>query len=180
MIEHFSKWVELVVLPDKSSHNTSHVFLQHVLSRFGAYAECLTDQGSEFRGKFQDLLNHAFIDHCRISKDHPQANGFVERMVQTCKKGLRKICLIRNKEDWDLALPYIAMGYRMSKPASLFHFFPYFLLFGRHPIPPSSIVVQMDQVVDLDSPTTWARVIVKRAALFRRVMPMAMENLSIA
>jgi hypothetical protein len=27
MIEHFSKWVELVTLPDKSSHNTSHVFL---------------------------------------------------------------------------------------------------------------------------------------------------------
>ncbi|KAH8967809.1 hypothetical protein BDL97_03G095600 [Sphagnum fallax] len=35
----------------------------------------------------------------------------------------------------------------------------------------------MDQVVDLDSPTTWARVIAERAALFRRVMPMAMENL---
>ncbi len=101
-------------------------------------------------------------------------------MVQTCKKGLRKICLIRNKEDWDLALPYIAMGYRMSKHASLFHFSPYFLLFGRHPIPPSSIATQMDQVVDLDSPTTWAKVIAERAALFMRAMPMAMENMSIA
>jgi hypothetical protein len=38
----------------------------------------------------------------------------------------------------------------------------------------------MDQVVDLDSPTIWARVIVERAVLFRKVMPMAMENLSIA
>jgi hypothetical protein len=38
----------------------------------------------------------------------------------------------------------------------------------------------MDQVVDLDSPSTWARVIVERVALFRKVMPMAMENLSIA
>jgi hypothetical protein len=62
----------------------------------------------------------------------------------------------------------------------LSHFSPYFLLFGRHPIPPSSIAAQMDQVVDLDSPTTWAKVIAERAALFRRVMPMAMENLSIA
>jgi hypothetical protein len=72
------------------------------------------------------------------------------------------------------------MGYRMSKHASLYHFSPYFLLFGRHPIPPSSIVVQIDQVVDLDSPATWAKVIVERATLFNRVMPMAMENLSIA
>ncbi len=34
--------------------------------------------------------------------------------------------------------------------------------------------------MDLDSPATWAKVIVKRAALFKKVMPMAMENLSIA
>jgi hypothetical protein len=101
-------------------------------------------------------------------------------MVQTCKKGLRKICFIRNKEDWDLALPYIAMGYMMSKHASLFHFSLCFLLFGRYPIPPSSIAAQMDQVVDLDSSATWAKVIAERAALFKRVMPMAMENLSIA
>jgi len=55
----------------------------------------------------------------------------------------------------------------MSKHASLSHFSPYFLLFGRHPIPPSSIATQMDQVVDLDSPATWAKVIVEKAALFR-------------
>jgi hypothetical protein len=37
----------------------------------------------------------------------------------------------------------------------------------------------MDQVVDLDSLATWVRVIAKKVALFKRVMPMAMENLSI-
>ncbi len=111
---------------------------------FGACAECLIDQGLEFKGEFQDLFNHALIDHCQISRDHPQVDGLVERMVQTCKKRLWKICLIRNKEDWDLALPYITMGYKMFKHASLSHFTPYFLLFGRHPIPPSSIIAQMD------------------------------------
>jgi hypothetical protein len=70
------------------------------------------------------------------------------------------------------------MGYMMSKHTSLSHFFPYFLFFGKHPIPPSSIAAQMDQVVELDFPTTWAKVIVERAILFKRVMPMAMENLS--
>ncbi len=79
-----------------------------------------------------------------------------------------------------MALPYIAMGYRMSKHAFLSHFSPYFLLFGKHPIPPYSIATQMDQVVDLDSPTTKAKVIAERDALFMKVMPMAMENLSIA
>jgi hypothetical protein len=46
MIEHFSKWVELVALLDKSSHSTSQAFLKQILSRFGVYAECLIDQGS--------------------------------------------------------------------------------------------------------------------------------------
>jgi hypothetical protein len=72
------------------------------------------------------------------------------------------------------------MGYMMFKHASLSHFSPYFLLFGKHPIPPFSIVAQMDQLLDLNSLATWVRVIVERATLFRRVMPMAMENLSIA
>ncbi len=103
MIEHFLKWVELVALSDKSSHSSNQAFLQQVLSRFGACVECLTNQGSEFRGEFQDLLDHALIDHRRTSKGHPQVDGLVERMVQTCKKGLRKIFFTKNKEDWDMA-----------------------------------------------------------------------------
>jgi hypothetical protein len=51
-IEHFSKWVELVTLPDKSSRSIGQTFLQQVLNRFGAYVECLIDQGLEFRGEF--------------------------------------------------------------------------------------------------------------------------------
>jgi hypothetical protein len=35
----------------------------------------------------------------------------------------------------------------------------------------------MDQVVDLDSLATWVKVIVEKVILFRKVMPMAMENL---
>jgi transposase InsO family protein len=81
MIEHFSKWVELVALPNKSSHSTSQAFLQQVLSRFKACAECLTNQGSNFKREFQDLLDHAPIDHRWTSRDHPQVNGFIERMV---------------------------------------------------------------------------------------------------
>ncbi len=75
MIEHFSKWVELVTLSDKSSHNTNQAFLQQVLSRFGACVDCLTDQGSGFKGEFQDLLDHALIDRRWTSRDHPQIDG---------------------------------------------------------------------------------------------------------
>jgi hypothetical protein len=48
--------------------------------------------------------------------------------------------------------------------------------FGRKP----KARVVTNQVVDLDSLATWAKVIIERVALFKKVMPMAMENLSIA
>jgi hypothetical protein len=100
-------------------------------------------------------------------------------MVQTCKTRLRNICFTRNKKDWDLAIPYSTMGYKIQTRLFV-SLCSILLFFGRYTNPPFSIVAQMDQVVDLDFPATWARVITEKVVLFRRVMPMAMENLSIA
>jgi hypothetical protein len=33
------------------------------------------------KGEFQDLLDHALIDHHRTSKDHPQVDGLAVKMV---------------------------------------------------------------------------------------------------
>ena len=51
MIEHFSKWVEVVTFPSEESNKTARVFLQYVLFRYGALAKVLTDQGTEFIGE---------------------------------------------------------------------------------------------------------------------------------
>lgn len=48
MVEHFSKWIELVPSPDKSSEGIMYAFLDKVLSHFGAPVKVLTDQGTEF------------------------------------------------------------------------------------------------------------------------------------
>ncbi len=52
MVEHFSKWTELVSSFKKSSEGVAYAFLDRVLSHFGALAEALTDQGTEFQGEF--------------------------------------------------------------------------------------------------------------------------------
>ena len=51
-------------------------------------------------------------------------------MVQTMKRALRKCLCDAGGENWDELLPYIAMGYRMSKQKSI-GYSPYFLMFGR-------------------------------------------------
>jgi hypothetical protein len=62
MIGHFSKWIELVPIPDKTSHHSAAA-LREVLCRYGAPAEVLTDQGKEFQGEFAELLTKLLIDH---------------------------------------------------------------------------------------------------------------------
>jgi hypothetical protein len=181
MVEHFSKWIELVALPDKGSEGAAYAFLDRVLSHFGAPAEVLSDQGPEFRGEFQDLCDKSLIDHRTTSRDHPEADGLAERVVQTVKKALRKYGLQRGHlGDWDIQLPWLAMGYRFSRQASLASFSPYFLLYGRDPDLPAAIRRDTHEVVNLDDPDVWVTVCSQRAELFRRVMPAAFENLAIA
>ena len=181
MVEHFSKWIELVALPQNSAELAAAAFLDRVLARFGAPAEVLTDQGREFLGAFEELCTKALIDHRTTSRDHPEADGLAERVVQTTKRGLRKYGLLRGSHrDWDLMLPWIAMGYRFSRQASLASYTPYQLLYGREPVLPSSIREKLAPVVDLDDPDVWAQCLQERAQFFQRAMPMAMENLSIA
>ena len=63
MVGHFSKWIELVVLPQNSSKLATAVFLDRVLARFGARAEVRTYQAREFLGSFEELCMQALIDH---------------------------------------------------------------------------------------------------------------------
>jgi transposase-like protein len=103
MVEHFSKWIELVPSLDKSSEGVAYAFLDRVLSHFGAPAEVLTDQGTEFQGEFQVLCDKALIDHRTMSRDHLEADVLAQRVVQTMKRALRKYGLQKGHlGDWDI------------------------------------------------------------------------------
>jgi hypothetical protein len=172
MIEHFSKWIDLVPIPEKTSHHTAAA-LRGVLCRYGALVEVLTDQGEDFCGEFAKHLTKLLIDHRLTSRDHPQSDGLAERMVQTVKEALRKFVLKSNRHYWDVRLCWIAMGYRMSRQNSLAGYSPYFLLLGRWPIVGTAIKKVYSKVVDLDDPRTWATVVEERARLFEREMLIA-------
>jgi len=52
MIEHFSKWLELVPLQDHSNEDIAYAFLNKMLNMFGAPTKVLTNQSMEFQGDF--------------------------------------------------------------------------------------------------------------------------------
>jgi hypothetical protein len=134
MVEDFCKWIELVPSLNKSSEGVAYAFLERVFSHFGAPVEVLIDQGTEFQGEFQVCCDKALIDHRTTSRDHPEVDGLTECVVQMVKRALHKYGLQKGHlGDWDIQSPWLAMGYRFSRQASLASFSSYFLLYGRDP-----------------------------------------------
>ena len=179
-IEHLSKHMEVIPLPNKRPGTTAAAFRAHVLCRFGAMAEVITDRGGEFEAEFDASLDEAFIDHRTTSADHPQADGLAERAVQTIKKGLRKLVHESKKVDcWDEQVPWVAMGYNCSVQQAT-GFSPYHLLYGRQPVVPPAALVRWEEPVDLDASDVASADLLRRAAEVKRVAVIAAENLQVA
>ncbi|KAJ9524832.1 hypothetical protein QJQ45_003035 [Haematococcus lacustris] len=179
-IEHLSKWVEIIPIPNKEAVTTASAFAHHVLGRYGACAEVVTDGGTEFQGAFAELLQRALIDHRTTSANHPQSNGLSERCVQTVKACLRKHCTSNRVTDqWDDALPMIALGYRCSTQEST-RMTPYELLFARKPVVPPAIAERVGQPINFDDPELAAELVMQRAAAVTDNMVIAMDNQAVA
>ena len=176
-VEAFSKWLELIPIPNKSAATTERAFVT-VLTRFGACAVVTTDQGREWAAEWTAPLQNLGIDHRETSRNHPQANGLAERAVQTVKDCIRRTC-DADHSKWASSLPWIAMGYNMSTQAAL-GFAPYHLLYGRPPVIPPAIRERHSEMLPVNDPVAAAKSIIARGVLYQRMMPMALENLTIA
>ncbi len=65
-VDYHTKWVEAVPLKgNPSSQQIADSFERHVLARVGPPKVVICDNGSEFRGKFKQLLGHHNILRCR-------------------------------------------------------------------------------------------------------------------
>lgn len=179
-VEAFTKHLEVEPIHNNEAATVAYAFLHHMIAKFGAAGQVVTDAGTEFEGKFDALLQDCMLDHVLISKGHPQSNGQAERMVQTVKTVLMKSCTAKKRaSDWDEEVAWIAMGYRCSPQAST-GFSLNEMLFGRKPvIPPAAADVLAPEIAYAD-PEVAARDLLLRKEVLKRVCPMAMENLAIA
>eukprot|EP00873_Tetraselmis_striata_P006997 jgi/Tetstr1/427261/TSEL_017446.t1 len=135
IVEHFSKWIELVHVRDLEASTTAKAFHERVLARYGAPVEVVTDNGTEYQGAFREQLERHGIQPVDIPPGHPQANGMAERIVQVLKVAVRKVVPTLGIASWHSWMPVIEFGYRVSKQATT-GYSPYFLLFGRDHVAP--------------------------------------------
>ncbi len=103
MIEHFSKWIELASLWDKSSTGVHYAFLDWIFSRIGVPTKIFLDQGMEFQEKIQELCEQALINHRTTFHDYHEVDDLIEGMVHISNKGLWKYGLQKERtNDWDI------------------------------------------------------------------------------
>ena len=128
----------------------------HIICRYGAPHELISDRGVHFRGEVDTLIKGYDIQHHRSSTYRPQTNGAIEAANKNIKRILRK--MVETSQDWSEKLPFALWAYctyfRTSTGATL-----YSLVYGIEAVLPveiemGSLRVALEQQI---SETEWAQ-----------------------
>ena len=132
MTDAFTKYVELVALPDKEALTVTSAIFNRWICRYGTPLEIVSDQGKEFTNKLSEELYVLLqLKHQTTSARHPQCNAAAEVCNKTIAKYLNSF-VDQSTLDWELYLAPLMFCYNTSFHRSIKHS-PYFLTFGMEP-----------------------------------------------
>lgn len=88
-----------------------------------------TDQGTEYKGVFDEICKLLNINHTCSTAYHPQTIGALERNHRCLNEYLR-IFSNESKSDWDEWIPHYCFSYNTT-PSADHEYTPFELIFGR-------------------------------------------------
>ena len=128
--DHFTKWVEVMAVPDQTAKTCAQKLLNEVIARYGCPLTILSDQGGAFESSiFRELCKLLEIKKTRSSPRNPRCNGQAERFNRSLLRMI-KAYLRGEQTDWDLNLGCLAAAYRAS-PCESTGLTPNLLFMGR-------------------------------------------------
>lgn len=100
IIDTFTRFVYLEKLKFKNAPTVASA-LERVINRNEVQPDAiLSDNGTEFKAEFTDLLNELNIAHREIRTYTPQANGIAERSNREIRKIIKAIFIRHNTNQW--------------------------------------------------------------------------------
>ena len=128
-IDAFSRYCELVLLPNKTTQHVAKALKERVLDRYGATEVLVSDNGLEFNNKIlEQLCTFYQIKKCNILPYHPASNGLVERLNRKIVAQIKSI-LNSNSDVWDECLSDVQGSINSAYHRSLGDT-PFFVLHG--------------------------------------------------
>jgi cleavage and polyadenylation specificity factor subunit 1 len=110
-VDRFTRWSEVVPIPDISTDTVARDLPSFWISRFGCLQTITTDQGHQLECQlFHSLAKLSGIQLSLTTSHHPAANGLVERFHQTLKAAI----MCHADQHWTEALPLVLLGIRMA------------------------------------------------------------------
>jgi hypothetical protein len=135
MTDAFTKYVELVALPDKEAETVAQAMFHRWICRYGTPLQVTTDGGKEFCAKLsEELYKRLDIEHLKTSPYHPQCNAQAEIVNKTIAKYLSTF-VDETTLNWETYLPPLMFAYNTSVHSTT-KFTPFFLTFGQQPRAP--------------------------------------------
>ncbi|XP_045456055.1 uncharacterized protein K02A2.6-like [Melitaea cinxia] len=111
VIDRYTRWPEVIPLPDITAETVTKAFLAGWISRYGCPRKVITDQGRQFESRlFQNLAKLCGVKLARTTAYHPKANGMIERFHRTLKTAL----MTHGGKDWTESLPVVLLGLRAA------------------------------------------------------------------
>ena len=139
MTDAFTKYAEIVAIPDKSALVVARALFEKWICRFGCPVEFTSDNGKEFCNKLSDeLFKLLQIKHATTTPYHPQCNAQAEVQNKIIAKYLASF-VDETTLDWPLYMAPMAFAYNTALHRSI-KATPFFLTFGvepRLPQPPT-------------------------------------------
>ncbi len=128
----FTKYVELVALPNKEAPTVCEAIFNRWICRYSVPIEIVTDQGGEFCNELSaELYKLLQTSHLHTSSRHPACNSQAEVANKTIAKYLRN--LVRDDTlDWEQYLCPLMFSYNTSFHRSI-KTTPFFITFGIKP-----------------------------------------------
>ena len=108
----FSKYSEVIALPNQTAEVTANALIQECFSRQGVPSILHSDQGRNFESEvIQHLCQRLGIEKTRTSGYHPAGNGGVERYNKTLIERLSLMLERDDQTDWEDHIPQALFDY---------------------------------------------------------------------
>ena len=128
-VDHFSRFVVLVPILDKSAFSVARALVSHLFHTFTTPKVLLSDNGTEFRNELvSEICEHFNIGQTFVVAYHPASNGLVERANRKVLEALRHV-VQEFHMTWDEWIPQIASAINSSINASIGES-PHFVIYG--------------------------------------------------